>query len=167
MRYATIQDLTKRFGTDELCQRTDPDFVTINGSKVEDALNDAHADIDAALGMVYVLPLIGCTKPMPTAQNPHATEQVPPPLLTRWACDLARAYLWHNEHLQDSHPVAQAAKHARGQLKQVAEGKLSINCPWGGQPGIARSGAASTTSAGETYHDFAPRSMQQATEGYR
>lgn len=167
MRYATLVDLQARFGTPELAQRTDPDALAINEAVIERALDDAHADIDGALALVFLLPMIGCTKPVPVVGNPLATVTVPPPQLTRWACDLARAYLWANEHLADDHPVAQAAALVRKQLRDVAVGKLAVNCPWGGQPGQPKSGQADATTAGETMHSFAPRKMNDAANSYR
>ena len=107
MRYATLADLQARFGEAELRERTHPDALAINEAAVERALDDAHADADGALALVYALPLAGCTKPAPVPGNVRATVQVAPPQLTRWVCDLARAYLWQNELLHDDHPVAQ------------------------------------------------------------
>ena len=167
MRYAALADLQARFGTPELAQRTDPDALAINEALIERALDDAHADIDGALALVFVLPMTGCTKPAPVVGNPQATLIVPPPQLTRWACDLARAYLWSNEHLAEDHPVAQAAALVRKQLQAVAAGKLAVNCPWGGQPGLSKSGQADATTVGETVYAFSPRPMNDAAAAYR
>lgn len=167
MRYATMADLQARFGAAELTQRTDPDALAINEAAVERALDDAHADADGALALVYALPLAGCTKPAPVPGDVQATVQVAPPQLTRWVCDLARAYLWQNELLPDDHPVAQAANAARRQLQLVAAGKLAISCPWGGQPGQPKSGQADASSAGETWFDFAPKPVRREQDYYR
>lgn len=167
MRYATLADLQARFGTPELVQRTDPDAQAINTGAVERALDDAHADADGALALVYVLPLAGCTKPAPVPGHVQATVQVPPPQLTRWVCDLARAYLWQNELLPDEHPIAQAAQSARKQLQLVASGKLAISCPWGGQPGSSKSGQPDASTAGETWFDFSPRRVRHESDSYR
>lgn len=167
MRYATLADLQARFGEAELRERTDPDALTINEAAVERALDDAHADADGALAMVYALPLAGCTKPAPVPGNVHATVQVAPPQLTRWVCDLARAYLWKNELLADDHPVAQAASTVRKQLQLVVAGKLAISCPWGGQPGQLKNGQLDASTAGETWFDFNPRLVRREQDKYR
>ena len=167
MRYATLNDLQARFGEAELRERTDPDAQAINEAAVERALDDAHADADGALALVYVLPLAGCTKPAPVPGDVQATVQVAPPQLTRWVCDLARAYLWQNELLPDEHPIAQAAQAARRQLQLVASGKLAISCPWGGQAGQTKSGQADASTAGETWFDFSQRRVRHESDSYR
>ena len=160
--YATLQDLIDRFGERELIQLTDPDNLAVQAAKVERALQDAHALADGWLARVYALPLAGCVKPAPTAQNPQATVQVPPPQLTRIVCDAARYYLY--DDLAPDSEVFRRFKQAQDELKAIAEGKQQLMCPWGGAPGqllAADTGAA----GGEVWFDFAPRQITRDVDG--
>lgn len=74
MSYATLDDLTSRFGEDEILQLTDTDRSGApDPATVERAQADADAEIDAALIARYALPM----SPVPK-------------LLQRIACDLMR-----------------------------------------------------------------------------
>ena len=96
MNYATVQDMIDRYGEPEMIQLTDPDIVAVQAPKTERALADAQAFADGFVGRVYRLPLPGCSKPAPVPGEPHAVQFVPPPQLTRIACDVARYYLYSN-----------------------------------------------------------------------
>ena len=155
MRYATLVDLQARFGEAELRERTDPDALTINEAAVERALDDAHADADGALALVYALPLAGCTKPAPVPGNPSAVEYVVPPQLMRICCDVARYYL--HDNLAPEHEVYLRFKGAERELQAIAEGKTVLSCPWGGQPGLQLAGDAPGDA--EVFSSFSPRSI--------
>ncbi len=100
MSYAARADMEARFGADEINALTGDTDV-----RLEAALADADAMIDAALVPAYDLPLPDC------------------PLLTAIAADLARARLYDEEPPKQ---VLGAASAARGQLKKIAEGKVSL-----------------------------------------
>ncbi len=104
MTYARLADLYARFGEDEINQLTDTDATgTPDPILVARALEDAAAEIDAALAGRYQLPM-----------NPV------PSLLTRIACDLARESLY-----TDAPPdvVKSRAATARQLLRSIASGQ--------------------------------------------
>ena len=74
MTYATQDDLVKRFGAQELIERTDPvNVAAIDADVVARILADADAEIDGYVAGRYTLPL---------PSVPH--------LLVGIACDIAR-----------------------------------------------------------------------------
>jgi phage gp36-like protein len=78
MPYATLADLTTRYGEDEIRQRSDHAGIgSIDTAVVNQALADASAEIDAYLSGRFTLPL--------------ATV---PPHLVRICCAIARYRLW-------------------------------------------------------------------------
>lgn len=116
--YATLADLTDRFGGDELlrwCDRDadgepDPDYVAR-------LLADAGGEIDSYLSGRYALPLA-------------STE----PVLVKIACDLVR--LAYQAGGSEVPPVVEtAAKQARQMLRDLADGRavLASTAP-AGQP---------------------------------
>lgn len=155
MNYATPQDLADRFGERELIELTDPDLESVQTSTVARAIADAQAFADSYIGRVYRLPLSGCVKPAPVPGNPHATELVAPPQLVRIACDLARYYLHHD--LAPEHEVYIRYKAAERELIAIGEGKATLVCPWGGQPGALVQG--DLPGEAEVFHGFSPRSI--------
>ncbi len=83
MSYASQQNLTDRFGNDELLQLTDratPPTGTIDATVVAEALADADAIIDSYIGKRYDLPL---------ASTPIRLIAV--------GCDLARYSLYKDD----------------------------------------------------------------------
>lgn len=110
MSYATLQDLIDRFTEDELRQVADVDGSgDIGQAKVDLALADADAEIDAALVGRYQLPLVTI-----------------PQLLTRIACDLARESLYSD---QPTEVVTERAKAARRLLDGIAKGTMRLELP--------------------------------------
>ena len=78
MPYATLADLTTRYGEEEIRQRTDrTGSGVVDAAVVAQALADASAEIDAYLAGRFTLPL--------------ATV---PPHLVRICCAIARYRLW-------------------------------------------------------------------------
>lgn len=100
--YADEADLEERYGAQEIRQRRG----TLPFSAVDQALEDADAEIDAYLGRRYVLPIT----PVPR-------------LLVTLACQLARARL-----LGDAITEAARAdqKAARVQLAELRDGKQRL-----------------------------------------
>ena len=92
MTYATRQDLTDRFGADEVSDISD-------AAKVDAALADASAEIDSRLATAFALPLGGG----------------PWPLLRSIACDLARAGLY------DEAPTKTVLRRKAAALRRLAE----------------------------------------------
>lgn len=107
MAYAVLQDLIDRYGADELTQLTDqigagvPD-ATVAGVAIDDASNL----IDGFVAGRYQLPLA----PVPAQ-------------VKRWACDIARFYLWRDKA---SDHVTALYTGAMASLKMVAGGQLTL-----------------------------------------
>lgn len=110
MAYAVLQNLVDRFGQTELDQVADTTNTgVLDVARVDRALGDAAAEIDAALIGRYSLPLVTV-----------------PDLLERIACDLARESLYED---QPTETVKDRAKRARDQLLGIASGKLGLDVP--------------------------------------
>lgn len=164
MSYATVQDMVDRFSERELIQLTaGADASTIDAEKVERMLADAQAYLDGYVGAVYQLPLIGCVKPAPTLDDPAATALVPPPALVRWACDVARYYLY--DQVAPEHEVFVRFKAAQRDLEAIATGKAVLACPWGGQPG--RQVVGTEPGDAEVVHGFRRQVTSDDLAGYR
>ena len=110
MPYASLDDLKKKFGQDELIALTDRvNQTTINSSIVTRALEDADAEINIYLLKRYQLPL---------------SETFP--LLTILACDIARFRL----HTTDpSDEVRKRYQDAKQMLEDIAHGTYDLNQP--------------------------------------
>ena len=163
MIYATVQDMIDRFGEAELIQLTDPEIVAVQAAKAERMLGDAQALVDGYVGRVYRLPLAGCGKPAPVPGDPGAVQMVPPPQLTRIACDVARYYLY--DDIAPEHEVCLRYKAAERELGLIAEGKVVLSCPWGGVPGQLVAGDAPGDA--EVLYGFSPRQItDDSTRGY-
>ena len=159
MNYAAVQHMIDRYGESEMIALTDPDIVAVQAAKAERALDDAQAFVDGFVGRVYRLPLPGCSKPAPVPGETHAVQFVPPPQLTRIACDVARYYLYSD--LAPEHEVYLRYKAAERELGQIAEGKTVLSCPWGGVPGTLVAGDAPGDA--EVFHNFSPRRITDDT----
>jgi phage gp36-like protein len=134
MIYASVPDMVARFGELELIQLTDTTNIPpaeIDVARVEVKLGDAQAFVDGYVGQVYRLPLAGCVKFV----TGGAQEYVPPPVLTRLTCDLARYYLY--DDLAPENEVYRRYQAAVKELEAIANGKAHLSCPWGGSPGVA------------------------------
>ena len=159
MAYATVADLVARFGAAELVQLTDVTNIppsAIDQARVELKLDDASVFVDGYVGQVYRLPLAGCQKP----DGVGGITLVPPPVLVRLACDLARYYLY--DDLAPEHEVYRRYKAALAELEAIASGKTQLACPWGGSPGELIGVDAQSGSA-ETQHCFTPRAITDDT----
>lgn len=112
MPYATQQDMTDRYGAEELIQLTDRTNVpasTVDADVVASVLGDATATIDSYLGGRYALPLSAV-----------------PDALTRICCDLARYHLWGNQAEPDS-AVTRNHDEALAWLVNVAKGTVKLD----------------------------------------
>lgn len=108
MAYATLQDLIDRFGQAELDQVADATGTgALDITRINRALGDADAEIDAALRGRYSLPLASV-----------------PDLVQRVACDLARESLYED---MPTEVVKDRAKRAREQLAAIAKGLMVID----------------------------------------
>lgn len=101
MTYATAQEMTARFGEDEM--------GAFDTATVEAALRDAAVEMDGHLGARYTLPLDAAVAASP--------------LLVRICCDLARYLCWDDTA---SDRVIEAAKDARKILASLAQGSMVL-----------------------------------------
>ncbi len=104
MSYATRADLESRFGFDEIAAIAGDDDA--GTAKVNSALADAAAEINAVLASAYTLPLSGTY-----------------PLLTAVACDLARALLYDEERPD---VVRNNASRARKKVDKIRGGGIDL-----------------------------------------
>lgn len=110
MPYATLADLTARFGEQELIDQTDRlSGTNVDAAVVARALEDASATIDGYLTGRYALPL-------PST----------PPLLVGLCCDLARYALY-----PDAAPprVKDSYQNALRVLREIARGTIQMGPP--------------------------------------
>lgn len=152
MNYATQADMVSRFGELEMIQLTDRDRLGVIGIAVlAQALADATAYADGFLGRVYQLPLRGCAQP----EAGGVVTYLPPPVLTRLVCDLARYYLFTNG--DKDHEAVRRHKAATTELVGIAAGDTQLSCPLGGTPGDALH-ADAMQEQGVSF-SFAPRQV--------
>jgi phage gp36-like protein len=131
--YATIQDLTDRFGAAELVYHTDkasPPTGAPDADALGRALGDAAAVIDSYLSSRYRLPL----------------AQVDP-VLTKIACDLARAN-YQGDAIERDGVVVANQKAALAALRDLADGRSRLQAE--GVP-AAVSGGVAFASAGRAF----------------
>lgn len=113
MGYCTSQDMQDRYGIEELIQLTDrPDPQTraysgvINTTVLDRAIADASAEVDGFLAGRYSTPL----DPVPAA-------------LVRYACDMARYYLYADQPTEN---VRKRYEDARSYLLKMAKGEIGL-----------------------------------------
>ena len=102
MTYATRTDLEERFGEHEAL-----DLAGMQDGRIESALADAAAEIDAVLAAAYRLPLVGG----------------PWPRLVGIACDLARRALYDDVSPGE---VTARAERAQAALARLAAGDEAL-----------------------------------------
>jgi len=131
MPYATLQDLTDRFGTEELTDLTDRTHSGVpNTTVVARALADASAQIDGYLAGLCPLPL-----------NPI------PDMIVLCCCDLARYALWD---IRANQVVKDRRDSALKYLAQVDGGTLGLGLA-NGLPPAAGSPAVSVSSSSRVF----------------
>lgn len=107
MRYATLANMLSAFREEEIIQLTDrTGSGAIDTDVVDNALSQAEAEIDPYLAVRYTVPL----------------DPVPP-VVTMWACDIAR-YRLYNAAVTDV--VAERYKSAISSLTRVAAGTIKL-----------------------------------------
>ncbi len=107
MSYATLSDMTTRFGEIELAQLTDrTEGLVIQQNVLERALVDATAEVDGYLATRYRLPLT-----------------VVPQLLVRLVCDIAR-YRLYDERTTEA--VRQRYEDSVRMLKSLSSGAVLL-----------------------------------------
>ena len=112
MSYCNTQALINRFGETELIRLTEStdtngDYTNaIDQTQIDSAIADASATIDSYLAGRYPLPLV----------------QIPP-VLDRFACDIARYFLHDRSPLEE---VTNRYKEAIRFLEKVASGGISL-----------------------------------------
>src|SRR5579875_2097853 len=111
MGYATPDDMIARYPNRDLVQLTneDPTATTVNIAPLQQALDDAAAEIDGYLDGRFALPLSD-----------------PPAVLNRLACDIA---MYRIQALRPLHDLIDARKRyddAIGFLLEVARGVVTL-----------------------------------------
>lgn len=110
MPYCVKADLVKRFGSAELAQLTDETAAqSPDDTEITEACDEASSLIDSYLATRYTVPLA----------DPPST------MVRKWACDIARKYLWKDRAGPDS-VVTQNFLAALAQLKDVAKGIAAL-----------------------------------------
>ncbi|HUY19276.1 MAG TPA: phage protein Gp36 family protein [Candidatus Binataceae bacterium] len=127
MSYATANDMIARYPNRDLVQLTneDPTATIVNGGVLEQALNDASAEIDGYLEGRFALPL-----------------SEPPAVLSRLTCDIA---MYRLQSLRPLHDLADARKRyedAIGFLLEAAKGTVTL--------GLSSSNEEPATASGAT-----------------
>ncbi len=117
MTYATRADLEQRFGLAEIA-----DLARDEDGRIETALADAAAEIDAALAALYVLPLepVGGRVADDAPDEPAAATW---PVLVHVACNLARGNLYDD---RESETVTLRKRSARAKLMAIADDRTGL-----------------------------------------
>jgi phage gp36-like protein len=118
--YATIADMTGRFGEAEMIRLTaapTADPYVIDEAKAQRALSDASATMDGYLRPRYALPLTSV-----------------PTLLIGMCCDLARFELMHGEDRVPTEQAKDARASAIAFLRDVGKGVVDLGLDAAGQP---------------------------------
>ena len=124
--YAVRQDMIDRFGEPEIRQltdRLDPPAGAIDDTVLNEALDDADGLVDSYLAGRYALPLASVPK-----------------ILKRYACDIARAFLWKDSAGETVH---RAYEDAVKFLRAVAAGTASLGLDASNQPVTVDAGGVS------------------------
>ncbi|HUA36678.1 MAG TPA: phage protein Gp36 family protein [Candidatus Binataceae bacterium] len=111
MSYASPQDMINRYPNRDLVQLTneDPTATTVNTTSLQQALDDAAAEIDSYLEARFTLPLSD-----------------PPAVLNRLSSDIA---MYRLQSLRPLHDLADARRRyddATAVLSKVASGELTL-----------------------------------------
>jgi len=133
MTYATQQNMIDRFGEQELIELTDrAQLGVIDATVLEQALVDADAEINAYLVSRYTLPLASV-----------------PPVLTRFAADIAR-YMLYDTRASDQ--VLQRYKDAIAFFKQVSTGSASLGLDAGGSGQVVDAGGVQVSAPDRVFN---------------
>lgn len=118
MSYATIQQLTERYGESALRMMTDPDAQSINTPAAQQALDDASEEINFWISKRYVLPLATTLQ-----TDAPAAESV---VLVRCCCDIAAYRLQTLRTADDIKDARQRYEDALKLLKSIAQGEALL-----------------------------------------
>lgn len=134
MSYATSNDMIARYPNRDLVQLSneDPAQTTVNLAPIEQALDDASAEIDGYLESRFALPL-----------------NDPPAVLSRLACDIA---MYRLQSLRPLHDVADARKRyedAVELLVRVARGEVTLGLAADNVEAAQAQGAVVTQAGGD------------------
>lgn len=138
--YATIDDMKARFEGHELKQLTDQEGVgIIKDAALTSALTDAENEINSYLAKAYILPI----SPVP-------------PILLRFACDMARYNLWASKSdMPEVVRVRYAA--AIAWLKSVSKGEVVLEAastPAAQNPNTILTGSNAVAALRQRYEVF-------------
>lgn len=127
MSYATAQDMMARYPNRDLVQLSneDPAATTANSAALQQALDDASAEIDSYLEGRFAMPLAN-----------------PPAVLNRLACDIA---MYRLQALRPLHDLADARKRyedAVAFLLETAKGTVTLGLAADNQEPATAPGAA-------------------------
>lgn len=106
MPYCTVEDMTSRFGEQELIDLSAPGQSQMDTQVLDQAISDAQAEIDGYIGARYQLPL----SPVPT-------------VLVRLSCNIARYFLYND---QMTEVVEKSYKDAIRFLSDVSKGSVQL-----------------------------------------
>ena len=111
MSYATPQDMINRYPNRDLVQLTneDPTVTTVNTTMLQQALDDASAEIDGYLAARFTLPLTDV-----------------PEVLNRIACDVAMYRLQSLRPIHDLTDARLRYDDAIAMLAKVAGGEMTL-----------------------------------------
>jgi phage gp36-like protein len=109
MSYAQVTDVQNRYPAQDLIDLTDPNGQAMNGTLVQQALNDASAEIDGYIATRYQLPIGDA-----------------PQRLVALCCDIAVYRLQTLRPLRDLEDCRKLYEDAVAFLKRVSDGKASI-----------------------------------------
>ncbi len=133
--YCSQADLVERFGVQELAQLTDETAAASpDATEITNACDEATSLIDSYVARRYVTPL----DPVPT-------------IVRKWACDLARKFLWKDRAGPDS-VVSINADAVMAQLRDVSRGTAALPDATGVQPSVS-GGIVSVTSSTQIFTD--------------
>jgi phage gp36-like protein len=113
--YAQVSDLELRYTARDLIELTDPNATTLNPTLLQQALNDAAAEIDGYLESRLTLPLSD-----------------PPQILTLLCCTIAIYDMQTLRPLRDLEDARKRYDDAIRKLEKFAKGELTLGLTVGG-----------------------------------
>jgi len=142
MSYASPNDMIARYPSRDLVQLSneDPTQTTVNVAALQQALNDAAAEIDGYLESRFALPLAD-----------------PPAVLSRLTCDIA---MYRLQSLRPLHDLADARKRyedAVDLLVRVARGEVTLGLAADNVEAAQAAGAVVTQAGGDSLGELPAR----------
>lgn len=148
MPYASPNDMIARYPNRDLVQLSneDPTQTTVNAAALEQALNDAAAEIDGYLESRFALPLAD-----------------PPAVLSRLTCDIA---MYRLQSLRPLHDLADARKRyedAVDLLVRVARGEVTLGLAADNVEAAQAAGAVVTQAGGDSSGELPARMFNRGS----